>query len=120
VAKAKKKKGKKARKAKRASRPQLARISATRHLKAGGGGDVTFDSAPRGGMTMKLGEETLSPLPKTKHLASGTYSLEWTFVGPSKAEYRVIVTGAKSPTEPIKDKIRDGKLVAFGACGVEV
>lgn len=93
---------------------------ATTSLESRAGVAVTFTSDPTGGMAMKVNGSKLSSLPSSLILTGGTHSLEWTFVGPSKAKYSVIVTGAQSPASPIDDEIRDGENSASGTFDVQV
>jgi hypothetical protein len=85
-----------------------------------GSNQVTFDSDPRAGMSMKLSGTLLSPLPKIKQVTSGKHKLSWTFAGPPGASYSVLVSVSGSPTGRIDDKILPGQTSASGAVDVQV
>lgn len=115
-------KGKSPKKAKRSSTAPKARSSLESRgsFESRSGVAVTFTSDPTAGMAMKVNGRKLPSLPNTLTLSRGPHSLEWTFAGPSKAKYSVIVTGAQSPTSPIDDEIRDGENSAAGTFDVQV
>jgi hypothetical protein len=81
---------------------------------------VTIESQPNEGMQMRFAGVPLTSNPQVFHLPRGEYLLEWSFTGPPKASYRIDVTGARDPTEPITDSIADDQNIAAGTYNVLV
>lgn len=69
---------------------------------------------------MKVNGVKLTRNPQALQLMLGEHLLEWTFVGPSEAEFAIHVTGAREPQRPITDKIAPGEHLAAGSYDVLV
>jgi|SRR5882762_6163337 len=82
--------------------------------------DVTFEWKPSGSASwMKVDAKKLTHSPTTLPLTPGLHKMQWLLTAAPKTPYRVKVTGAQYPTEPITGVISDQGFEA-GTSDVEV